>query len=91
MELALSCVYCGYVFDDEKICPLCGAPRQEVTPEQVAYELEQSLDQGTRRKVVQLLKKKRKVDAIRVYREATGSSLGEAKKAVDKIQKDLGL
>jgi ribosomal protein L7/L12 len=48
-------------------------------------EIEHSQDVPT------LLRAGRKIDAIRVYREQHGSSLQDATKAINQLEKDLGL
>ena len=82
MELASSCLYCSYIFtDEERVCPRCGANREEAPPE--------PRETGSMQDVIQLLQKKRKVDAIKLYRKIHDVGLREAKKAIDKLEKDL--
>ncbi len=47
--------------------------------------------QPSHTEIVQHLVNGRKILAIKVYREATGAGLAEAKAAVEKIARDLGL
>ena len=42
-------------------------------------------------KIVELIKKGKKIDAITMYRQTTSAGLTEAKNAVEEIQKRLGL
>ena len=93
MILASTCAYCGYAFnDDERVCPRCGGNREEASPPLPTSELEEELSQDAMwHEVIQLLKKKRKVQAITVYRQAKNTGLKEAKDAVDKVERDLGL
>jgi ribosomal protein L7/L12 len=93
MILASTCAYCGYAFsDDERVCPRCGGNREEASPLPPASELDEELSQDAMwREVIQLLKKKRKVQAIAVYRQAKNTGLKEAKDAIDKVERDLGL
>lgn len=44
---------------------------------------------GANREVVNFLRKGQKIQAIKVYREATGSSLRQAKDAVEKLQEEM--
>jgi Ribosomal protein L7/L12 C-terminal domain len=41
--------------------------------------------------VVQHLERRRKIAAIKVYRDATGTGLAEAKRAVEEMERELGL
>jgi ribosomal protein L7/L12 len=93
MALASTCAHCGYVFgDDERVCPRCGGNREEASPPPPASELEENLSQDAMwREVIQLLKKRRKIQAIKVYRQARNASLKEAKDAIDEVERDLGL
>ena len=42
-------------------------------------------------RVIEALKKKNLIEAIKIYREMTNSGLAEAKKAVEEIQRRRGL
>ncbi len=90
MKLALSCTYCGYIFaDEERVCPMCAANREEAHSEPHETGLEQGSQQDPMQKVIQLLKGRRKIDAIKLYREIHSVGLREAKKAIDRLEKDI--
>ena len=42
-------------------------------------------------RIIEFLKKGQKIEAIKVYRELTNTSLAEAKQAVERIEASLGL
>ena len=42
-------------------------------------------------RIIEFLKKGQKIEAIKVYRELTNTSLAEAKQAVERIEVSLGL
>ena len=74
------CRFCDHVIAPGVYqCPECGAPVDSVTPDIVA-DLEQQ--------VRSLVRDKRKLEAVKVYKDQTGVSLKEAKDAVEAIEND---
>ncbi len=79
------CPSCGAAADfDARYCAKCGAPLTDDAP---ARPTPSGLDA----EVLVLARDGRKIDAIKRYREATGSGLKEAKDAVEALMAEHGL
>lgn len=75
------CPFCDEsVAANAAACPGCGAP---LSPTATSEDLE--------REVRGLLDRQQKIEAIKVYREATGAGLAEAKAAVEAFQAGVPL
>ena len=48
------------------------------------------VDEAAREAILQMLRDGRKIEAIKTYREATGSDLTEAKAFIDRLQEAAG-
>lgn len=81
------CPVCGAPVDlDERVCPYCGAAIAGGASDPTLLGGFSAGDSDSLSEVREQIKRGKKIEAIRIYREITGSSLKEAKEAVQAIE-----
>lgn len=94
--LQQTCPACGQeVSPSDLQCPAC---RQFLTEDHAAAQdaaettaVGESLPESLQNQVLALLRENRKIEAVKVYKEATGADLLTAKRAVESLGRQAGL